>query len=77
MSHVWSFFENSGTENIFKCSVCQTIIGFAKPGQGEPSATPSNWPADIDNYVGGCNTDKTPEERLSIIESRLAAAKIP
>lgn len=77
MSHSWSYFDTTTTEHIFKCATCQKTVGFSKPGQGEPSATPSSWPDNIDDYVGGCQSDKTVEDRIVLIESRLAAASIP
>lgn len=78
MAHIWAHFDTTTTEHIFKCSVCQKIVAFGKPGSGsEPTATPSSWPENIDDYVGSCQSDKTLDERVSLIEARLAAANIP
>ena len=38
MAHNLEFFEETAADAVFKCRDCGAIIGFNKPGIGEPSA---------------------------------------
>lgn len=61
--HTWAFSHETATDHVFACSICGTVIGFNKPGIGEPTAdltgeTPAP-PPEADDYVGPCN-EETP-----------------
>lgn len=47
--------ESQTTETVlWRCRVCQIPINFSKVGFGEPTATTSTYPANIDDWMGVC-----------------------
>lgn len=44
----------TATDVLWRCNVCRREIGFNKPGVGEPSATYTAYPANIDDYLDVC-----------------------
>lgn len=58
MSHSFVFDSETEQDHVFRCTVCGRLVGFNKPGIGEPNASESGgaWipPADIENYVTPC-----------------------
>ena len=44
---------NTETNVFWRCSTCHASSGFNRPGIGTPSATETEFPEDIDNYLGG------------------------
>lgn len=59
MSHVFTFEHENTIDIYFSCSICGQVLGFNKPGLGEPHAIPNgaSWdaPDDHDKYIGPCN----------------------
>lgn len=60
MAHTLIYDSETTTDIVFKCSVCGRIIGFNKPGIGEPSATQDlvgTWihPNNPEQWMGDCN----------------------
>lgn len=57
-THQFVLTEETDTDHVFACSVCGVVVGFNKPGIGEPNADLSGPvpvpPADVDAYVTPC-----------------------
>jgi len=60
MKHSWSNHpELSTLTNVFwVCDNCNLRVGFNRPGIGEPFATESIHPDNIDDYVPPCLEDE-------------------
>lgn len=61
-AHAFVFSHETEADHVFACSICGTVIGFNKPGIGEPNAiltgeTPMP-PEDADKYVGPCTEEE-------------------
>lgn len=59
MKHNFLMKEVTDTDVVFQCSVCGALLGFNKPGIGEPAAVSlgdGTWeaPADAHLYIGEC-----------------------
>jgi len=57
--HTLSFDSETGTDAMFRCTSCGQIIGFKKPGIGEPAAVPlegGGWthPDNFDQWMVLC-----------------------
>lgn len=44
--------ENTLTDVMWKCTSCGRKAGFNREGIGEPFASETTYPEDIDNYIG-------------------------
>jgi len=55
-THTWPDHAESQTDVfvLWRCSVCLRPIQFAKPGEGEPTATYQNINPDVDLWLGVC-----------------------
>lgn len=45
--------ENTALTVRWKCTSCGRFSDFSRPGTGEPHATETTYPDDIDTYLGG------------------------
>jgi hypothetical protein len=49
----WVLSESNNTKVRWKCSACDFVVEFVKPGLGsEPTATEDSYPPEIDAYTG-------------------------
>lgn len=59
MSHSLVFQEETATDVVFRCVHCNRIIGFNKPGVGEPAAelVDGQWahPPNPDQWMELCD----------------------
>lgn len=44
--------ENTATDVMWKCTVCWSKVGFNREGIGEPFASETSYPENIDDYMG-------------------------
>jgi len=51
MKHNWAYSHEDGNDHVWKCTQCPAIIGFNKQGIGNPWASATEHPVDIDKYV--------------------------
>ena len=63
MTHQWENDPTGSTPTdvLFRCQQpgCGAIVGFNRPGVGEPSATEAAVPESINEYTGPCAADET------------------
>lgn len=62
MQHSMVLKEETATDVLFECSNCGTLLGFNKPGIGEPVPvqTEGGWapPEGFESYIGPCKEDE-------------------
>lgn len=72
-THQWVFDSETETDNVWRCTECGTPCGFNKPGVGEPSATSTEFPEDIDKYVGVCPKLAEPKTEVQDLRETVRA----
>ena len=60
MAHTLVYDSETTTDIVFKCTKCSKVIGFNKPGIGEPSAfqdVDGSWdhPTNPEQWMGECD----------------------
>lgn len=66
---------NTETNVFWRCSTCHASSGFNRPGIGTPSATETEFPEDIDNYLGGECPGAPPVPETITLISKLETIK--
>jgi hypothetical protein len=51
MRHAWVYSHAAGNDHVWKCSQCPATVGFNKQGIGNPWASDTEHPENIDDYA--------------------------